>query len=406
MLNTQKTYTPAICFLASLLILYGWNLSSADESKQDTSFRNLSELFSSHSLTEGSTSTTTKRDQTLTLSSEQLKSLFDHIDPQESRQETRNNHLNSRRKLLYELSIKAHYSKLARNADAENSTVTPKTNNTPINCIYYNEGLGSIPLNDIKSSGADTDKVLLSRFSQWTFKICPQESIQLIHLVPMQMAGHNTTIPIDGFAHDLWMEKHMDMPKLPPNSILDETIHFIQSTPPVDLGTYGGVMDTPEYFSKVKKLWSQNEQDEYESSTEYYFDGSNCQYKPEGFETVMSKARRSKIVYNDQCCKRKDMAIDQFFEQDDKFMVLSVTEPLPCQYAINVCRFCSHHEAKQIKDTTSQNYIEGSLATIDQTDFTHLMQTYLHHLSELETSTFGRSDHYNPPGAFPQCHRV
>ncbi|KAL3769360.1 hypothetical protein ACHAWO_001557 [Cyclotella atomus] len=114
--------------------------------------------------------------------------------------------------------------------------------------------------------------------------------------------------------------------------------------------------------------------------------------------------RTSKIVYDEKCCEREEMAAGQIFQQSNDFTILSVTEPEICQYAIRICRFCrdlnDNYEDKEQEEHTQQSSSDDiHLSSVDPSDFMHLMQTYLHHMPESESTA--ESDHYNPPGAFP-----
>lgn len=396
MLASRRTQIPALCLLISLLLLRGWHLSSADEAKDKTF--SLSDLFSSlSSSNDGGASISTKNGQ-LSLSADQLNALLEQINPQNKQQDgdkARNNHGHNRRKLLYDLSVKAHYGNLVRQS-GKNSLVTSEMQKEAVNCVYYNEGIDSIQPSDIKGDG-ERDSSVFQKLTYWSFKICPQKSIEQVHLVPVITNAEQRYEPLDGV--DPAVKGTVEIIELPSESVFSKDIHFMQTTA-VDAGTYDNTLSLEDYHAKVKKAWGENEEDVYKEPTEYFFTGSPCRYKPEGSKNEATKIRRSKIVYEDECCERKEMIADQFFERADNFVVLSVTEPLVCQYVAKVCKICPDDVAVEAETATTQTTDEDILfSSVYTSGFMHLMQSYLHHMPESETSA--DTNHYNPPGAFP-----
>ena len=403
--TNRRTQIPALCFLASLIILCGWHLSSADDQAGDKpSAFSLSDLFSSlqtiHDESKPSPANTEK-DPSLRFLTEQLNSLFGQLSPKKQQREgdnTRNNHGHSKRKLLYDLSVKAHYRNLLKQNDA-NSDVQGIQEKTT-SCLYFNEGLNAISVEDINQSAKADIRAVFSKLSYWSFKICPRQSIQQIRLLPVSITKENGIVPINDAEP---IESGANALKLPHDSILPKDIHFLP-TSSLDLGSFDESFtpDDDDYYTKIKEAWGQNEQDMYKSSTEYHLDGNSCRYKPQGFNNMMSKTRRSKIVYEEQCCERKERAINQFFDQGDDLMILSVTEPITCQYAVKVCKICPDEKTQQSPSTTDQNAFDDSpTPNVDPNDFLHLMQTYLHHTSEPEATSSQHSEQYDPPAAFP-----
>ena len=405
MSTNRRTITPAFCFLASLIILCGWHLSSADDQARDESSAfSLSDLFSSLQTSGGGSKTpldNTETDPHLHILTEQINSLFGQLTPQKEQQEgsnVRNNHGHSKRKLLYDLSVKAHYRNLLRQNDA-NSDLRDTRKKTA-SCFYFNEGLNAISVDDIKPIVEADVRALFSKLSYWSFKICPQQSIQQVRLLPVTITKEHGILPINAAEP---INGNSDALKLPGDSIFSKDIHFLQISS-MDLGSFDESFtpDDDDYYAKVREAWGQNELDMYKSSTEYYFDGNSCRYKPEGFNNMLSKTRRSKIIYEDQCCVRTERAIDEFFVGGDDLIILSVTESITCQYVVKVCEICPEEKAQQSSSTIHQNAPDDSpISNTDPSDFVHLMQTYLHHISEPDTPSSQSSEQYDPPAAFP-----
>jgi hypothetical protein len=256
--------------------------------------------------------------------------------------------------------------------------------------------LNDVPIKDIKGGG--DGKNILSRLSYWTFKICPQHSIQQVHLLPVTKTsnGEESMNVVDTTVENDVVE----VLKLPPDSVFSKNIQFLQVNS-VHLGTYVASSPDDKFYSKIKKAWGEDEVDMHISSTEYYFDGNFCRYSPERLTTSMMKQRRSKVVYQNGCCKRVAKTTDQFFHQKDDLMILSINEPLTCQYIVKVCRVCPDDKAQNTKSTSPQiTNNETLLSSVNPSGFVHLMKTYLHHTLESE-SIGDHSDHYNPPAAFP-----
>ncbi|KAL3782540.1 hypothetical protein HJC23_005214 [Cyclotella cryptica] len=411
---TRTKQIPALCCFVAISILCCWfaNLSEADESssRKKTPF-SLADLFSSFSSSTDGSATISTTDGTLTLSSEQLSAILDTIDPNaasNTREGGSADHKKnspggkpSRRKVLYDLSVRAHYEMLLRtHGKANTNSSTTKEEQETVTCSYYNEGIKS--LINIRNGGGDSEHSIFSQLSYWTFKICPGETIQQIHLEPTTVTSENKDGGQDYNGVNENTEDTYEILMLPPNSIFFKTIHFVQ-TSVVDLGTYNIPTIDDEYYSKIKSSWGEKDQDMYKSSTEYYFHGSSCLWTPTGSITKMMKYRRSKIVYEDSCCQRTDESMDEFFEQSDKFMVLSVTEPEICQYVVKLCRICSNDEVANSKTGDPQTARDdSSISSVDPSDFVHLMQTYLHHQPEIESATtFGHIYPFDSPGAFP-----
>lgn len=398
MVTARIPKLPAICILGTvIIILCTWKLISADESKGKK--LTYSDIFSS--LASSSNDGSKPHDQSAIISKSQLNALLEQINPQQKQQggQTRNNHGHSRRKLLYDLSLKAHYGKLVRQKDAKHSSVVHETEEEVTSCVYFNEGISSVQLKDVNVR----DETIFRKLSYWSFKICPRQSIKQVRLVPVIATSEHDHKALDGTEPPI--KGDFQLIKLPSDSIYSKDISFLR-TSTVDAGTYeyDNSLSTEEYHFRVKTLWGPNEQDMLESSTEYFFHGDQCQYHKAGVRNVQTKMRTSKIVYDEKCCEREEMAAGQIFQQSNDFTILSVTEPEICQYAIRICRFCrdlnDNYEDKEQEEHTQQSSSDDiHLSSVDPSNFMHLMQTYLHHMPESESTA--ESDHYNPPGAFP-----
>lgn len=341
----------------------------------------------------------------MTLSAEQLSEILGKINPHAASNtqegggaDQRKNSSGvkpSRRKVLYDLSVKAHYEMLLRTYEKthKNSSMT-RGKQDAVTCSYYNEGIKS--LGDVRKGG-DSEHSIFSQLSYWTFKICPMESIQQIHLEPATITSENEEDEQDYYGVYKNTGDTSEILRLPTKSIFSKNIHFVQTTV-VDLGTYDIPIANDEYYSKIKSSWGDNDEDFYKSSTEYYFGGNSCWWTPIGSSTKMMKNRQSKIAYEEKCCPRKEESIDEFFEQSDKFKILSVSEPVICQYEVKVCRFCPGGDVtSKIADARTASD-DSSVTSVDPSNFAHLLQTYLHHLPELESESLNPFD---SPGAFP-----
>jgi hypothetical protein len=399
MVGIRIAKLPVICILGSLIIILGmWKLSSAEESKDKT--LSLSDLISS--LSSSNNDVSKPNEEFHTLAKSQLNALLEQINPHQKQHgsQARNNHGHSRRKLLYDLSLKAHYGKLVSQKDTKQTSVVQETENEDISCVYFNDGISSIQLKDVNGG----DETIFRKLSYWTFKICPRQSIKQVRLVPVVATTEHNNKALDGT--ELVIEGATQLIQLPSDSLYSKDISFMQ-TSTVNAGTYEDVNSllTHEYHTKIKMIWGPNEQDMLETSTEYFFHGDPCQYHIKGARNVQTKIRSSKIVYEEKCCERKAMAAGQFFQQSNDFTILSVTEPEICQYAIRICRYCHNSDVKDEDENAEQKHTEQTsfddalLSSVDPSDFMHLMQTYLHYMPEAESTA--ESDHYNPAGAFP-----
>lgn len=318
----------------------------------------------------------------MTLSPETLNALLQQMNAPVKEQvlgeeSTRNHRGPSRRKLLYDLSVKAHYGNLVKqNGAGGSNNVADGEPSVEEKCVYFNEGLNSISAEDIKKN-QHINTWLHEQLSYWTLKLCHRQSIRQVHLVPVKLTARS--------------EEKIVLIDLPSDSVVSKDIQFWQ-TDEVNLGTY----DFSATKEKIQSEWGQNEQDMFKPTTEYYFGGLPCQYKPDGFKNMMTKVRRSKIVYEEQCCEHEKRNIDQFFRQRNDFMILSVTEPFVCQYVVKACKICG----KQSTINTPQISLED-FPSVGPSGFMHLMQTYLHHNIPEAFEVSEHRNHYDPPAAFP-----
>jgi hypothetical protein len=380
---------PTICILVTISILCIFCVSSADEAKQENkqTFR-LSDLFVGLSLGGAGGGggandvPISYNDGSVALASEAVEKLLHQLNKENGQTEahrgSKRHQKIGRRQVLYDLSLRNHYENLLKqyhptstSSSIQQHDINSSSDHNREQCAYYNEGINSI---DIRKAFADADRSIFSKFSYWTYKICPGQYVQQMHLLPL-------TSPESG-SYETNKEIDVQVLSLPPDSMY-ANIQFLQSAS-VELGTYESSRDDA-YYSRVKSTWGAEDDDFYRSTTEYYFNGAlcPCESSPHG---VM--ARSSKLVYDEECCQREKRTADDFLVSEG-FRVLEVTEPIMCQYVVRVCRFCPSDYHYNTNDQTP---------SVDPSDFLHLMQTYIHHMPEPDSYTSAIDPHI---AAFP-----
>eukprot|EP00571_Detonula_confervacea_P007917 CAMPEP_0172332452 /NCGR_PEP_ID=MMETSP1058-20130122/62443_1 /TAXON_ID=83371 /ORGANISM="Detonula confervacea, Strain CCMP 353" /LENGTH=1455 /DNA_ID=CAMNT_0013049737 /DNA_START=662 /DNA_END=5029 /DNA_ORIENTATION=- len=217
---------------------------------------------------------------------------------------------------------------------------------------------------------AETDESFSSRFSHWTYRLCPKKSISQIHLTPSALTD-------DEDAADGDMSQSL---KLPPNSLLSNSIQFLLPTVN-NLGTYLTPL-TPDYESLISAAWGPDETKApipY-GLVEYYIGGDICKG---------SRKRQSKIIYELECCKRRQSMMEEFFQNDGQIMIQSVAEPEPCRYILKACNICPVDEVRgnETLDTATE-----TSPSVHPSGFEHMLQTFLQYppiVSETGSSVGG-----------------
>lgn len=267
----------------------------------------------------------------------------------------------NRRKALYELSVRAHYASLLPDqVNRKNSSAPSSMEDVVDACEYYNDGMqSSFHARDSNIMESYNEDSILSRFSHWTYRFCPKKSLSQIHLEPIAITDNNW----DAKAHS--DEKDSEILKLPPNSVLSDTIQFL--IPAVhDLGTYLSPLST-EYETLINAAWGLDETQSpiQNNLVEYYVGGDVCNGSME---------RHSKVIYDPGCCERHHTMLEEFVQNNGPVMIRSAEEPTPCRYVLRACRTCPLEEGSAADTTDS--YAE-STRTLDPSDVLHLLQSLL-----------------------------
>lgn len=280
----------------------------------------------------------------------------DQTDDDDKKKDRRGRGKPNKRKVLYDLSVRAHYERLLheqqeiRNVSSTLDDLISFDDSTTSSCEYYNDGMHeSFDIRDM----AKTEESIFSRCSHWTFKLCSKRSISQIHLEPSAIPdGGNTAEDDDS-----------QTLKLPPDSILSNSIQFhIQTVH--HLGVYLPPW-TPDYEKHISDAWGSDETKFPipHGLVEYYVGGDVCRG---------SRRRQSKVIYDPACCKRRNSMMEEFFQNDGHLMIRSVAEPEPCRYVLKACKICPVDEAGG-KETPEA----AAKPEVDPSDFNHLLQTFL-----------------------------
>lgn len=262
----------------------------------------------------------------------------------------------NRRKQFYQRSIRSHYDRLKHKDDVSNIISSPLIVDSEVlqshdNITYYNAGMHSSF--DARSI-INSEENIFSRFSHWTYKLQPRQRLSQIHL---KLAS----VTDEGCAMIL---------KLTPTSILSDTVQF-QLSSVVQLGVY---LDPglPEYESFVSAVWGSDAPTN--NLVEYYVDGDAC----DGFTR-----RQSKVIYNHECCERRQHCqMEEFLPNDGHIIIQSAVEKQPCRYELRACNIC-------LVDSSAEPDVE-STPQADPTAVSHLLQTFME-------GNFGRSLPPMPP---------
>jgi len=297
----------------------------------------------------------------------------------------------NRRKVLYDLSVRGHYEKLLHE-DIMNASLSMDDNaasvddshdsddSTVTSCEYYNDGMQF--KFDLREMAAKEENIF-SRSSHWTFKLCPKKSITQLHLEPSAVNDD------DG---DATNGDNIQSLKLPSSSVLSNSIQFL--LPSIhNLGTYLSPQ-TPDYDSLIGYKWGPDEMNvPMPHLVEYYVDGDACSYKPKGSAHTGTTKRQSKVIYDLQCCQRRESIMEELFENDGEIMIRSTAEPEPCRYILNACKICPVVDDVMANETLDA--ITEIPSSVDPSDFGHLLQTHLHY------APFGPETNSPVGGEFP-----
>ena len=290
----------------------------------------------------------------------------------------------NRRKVLYELSVRAHYERLLLEHESKNATKSSSTTNADSKskpsassddseastvCEYYNDGMkGEFDLKEMARSNNPFSKV-----SHWTFRLCPKQSMSQIHVEPSALTDgeYDTSNP--------------EILKLPPDSILSNNIQFSIEVNH-DLGTYLPPL-TPDYSSIISSVWGAKELrliPLLKDRIEYYIGGDECTGVGVGGK------RHSKVIYDEGCCQRRESMMEKFFSNVGQVMIHSTSETKPCLYKLWACHICpqtaeEEEGGEKQNDASSDSEVD---TTLDPHEFSHMMQTFLQYTpSELTDSS-------------------
>ena len=277
----------------------------------------------------------------------------------------------NRRKVLYDLSVRAHYEKLFHEQQQSLLDAT-----TP-SFEYYNEGMQQSSLFDVREI-AKNDGSIFSRGSHWTFRLYPRKSLSQLHLQPSTLPEDDDNVVVDTNNHHNMHHNNIETLKLPPTSILSNSIHFVIPTVH-GLGTYLPPW-TPQYESYITAAWGPNEQIISQGmAVEYYIDGDTCQGG--------SRKRQSKVIYDSKCCERRRQSmIEELFQNDGAVMIRFSSEPEPCRYILHACNVCPINDNEEKDEGEDDETLIDPLSssTVDPSDFEHLLQTYLEGISSTD----------------------
>jgi len=266
----------------------------------------------------------------------------------------------NRRHVLYDLSVSSHYEKLMH--DEEQTKLDKTTIPTTSTSEYWNEGMQQSSLFNVREIATKNEGSIFSRGSHWTYRFTPQQQLSQLHLEP-------STIPENV---DEVISKPVETLKLPPTSILSNSIHFVIPTVH-NLGTFLPPWAL-DYNYIVNNAWGSKEIDSPIPQgviVEYYTDGDICKG---------TQKRQSKVIYSAECCERsRQSMLEELFQNDGNIMIQEVFEPVPCRYIVKACNTCpdekeKKEEAANSTDTADQS---SSSSTVDPSEFDHLIQTYL-----------------------------
>ena len=260
----------------------------------------------------------------------------------------------NRRGKLYHRSIHAHYTRLV-NEDARNSS-SPLVDAVSFDdtIAYYNDGMASaFDAREIVNS----DESIFSRFSHWTYTLNPKQSLSQVHLKPSAITDTGGATCC-GFPNSKIF-------KLPPSSILFDSVQF-EMTSVVQLGVYLPP-GRPDFESVIRAAWGPEETKAPmpRGLVEYYVDGDACSD---------SRKRQSKVIYDLECCVRRQSMMEEFFENEGQLMIRSAEEPKPCRYELRACRLCPVDESRG--NATVEAEIKSS-PSVDPFALSHLLQTFL-----------------------------
>jgi len=326
--------------------------------------------------------------QTVELSESQMSAFLEHFQKSQKlltqpgdysdaaaddhKKDRRSRGKSNRRKVLYDLSVRAHYNRLlhaeqeSRNASSSLEDAVSLDDVIDDSCEYFNDGMtSSFDIREMAKNGES----ILSRYSHWTFRLCPKKSISQIHLEPSAITDEGDTT--NGHSAQTL--------KLPSKSSISNSIQFLLPTVH-ELGAYLPP-STPDYTSRIRAAWGPNEDNAARTYglVEYYMGGDKCQG---------SRRRQSKVIYEPKCCERRQSPMEEFFENDGQIMVRSASEPEPCRYVLMACKICRADEVGG--EETMEAVAEEKSSRVDPSDFSHLLQTFLQSSgSEMGTSGSG-----------------
>ena len=270
----------------------------------------------------------------------------------------------NRRKVLFDLSIRDHYEKRLHEQLQNRESITDEDVTTTDTYEYFNEGMQHSKLLDTQELKKN-DGSIFSRGSHWTYRWRPRKSLSQIHLEPSTIRNSDED-GVDAISGS-------EILKLPPGSILSSSIQFVIPTVH-DLGTYLPP-ETPDYESHISAAWGRKE---VKASIpqgmviEYYLGGDTCKG---------SKKRHSKVIYDAECCERRQHSmLEEVFQNDGNIMIRESSEPEPCRYVLKACNICpanAEGEGGENETVDESSSSSSSSSIVDPSDFEHLIETYL-----------------------------
>ena len=265
----------------------------------------------------------------------------------------------NRRKVLYDLSIRDHYEKRLHEQQQKRESIAGGDGTTTDTYEYFNEGMQHSKLLDTQEMKKN-DGSIFSRGSHWTYRWSPRKSLSQIHLKPSTIRNSDED-GVDAISGTRTL-------KLPPASILSGSIQFVISTVH-DLGTYLPP-ETPDYESHISAAWGRKE---VKASIpqgmviEYYVGGDTCKG---------TKKRQSKVIYDAECCERRQQSmLEEIFQNDGNIMIRESSEPEPCRYVLKACNICPANAEGEGRENETMD--ESYSSTVNPSDFEHLIETYL-----------------------------